>query len=394
MSNTTGQIPEVTVTRYTAPRISVTAVTGVVPTEPIEGQSSPGHYQHVLVNVVTGELSFHEGTQHRERWLPEWKAINDVPRETWKRWHPGKSFSFRGPHMWFEPVPDLLCWTIDSGVKELPYLDVAAATALLDRLAPHAQDLLDGLFEAGGELDWSADAASAGRNIGRLCQRDPKVGDPDGDGDLVDFGVIVQRFPQVYRPELLRLSLDTLAKECEYITRFLGTNDRWHSEIKKVFGTPYRDGSGVGLDTLGVRAWYRTVLLDGDLRELCDFADWDARHERLAAGEIVSTSTDEELDAWAEREEVRAARANVRLLGAQEAARAHRAQLRAREWDQLAVVGADVVRLERELEQARTTRTTLTAAATAWGRGNEEVAERARMSEQEVREPGHADSRP
>jgi hypothetical protein len=288
--------------------------------------------------------------------------------------------------MWFEPVPDLLCWTIDSGVEQLPYLDVAAANALLEKVAPHAQDLLDRLFDAGGDLDWSADSARAGRNIGRLCQRDPKLGDPDDDRDLVDFGVIVRRFPQVYRPELLRLSLGKLARECEYITRFLGSNENWHGEIKKVFGKPYHDTSGVGMDTLGVRAWYRSVLLDGDPRPLQDFADWDAEHERLAAGEITSATTDDQLDDWAEREEVRAARVNLRLLGAQEAARQHRAQLRTQDWDQLAVAGADVARLERELAQARATRLELATTAIGWGRGDGEVAERARMSEQEVHE--------
>lgn len=259
MINASGRVPEVVVARYVAPRVSVTPVTEVVPTEPIEGQSSPGHYQHVLLNVVTGELSFHESTQHREPWLPEWKSATDVPRETWKRWHPGTGFSFRGPHMWFEPVPELLCWVIDSGVSELPYLDVAAAGALLETLKPHAQALLDGFFEAGGELDWSAESARAGRNIGRLCQRVPEVADPYEDRDLVDFGVIVERFPQVYRPALLRLPPDEFADRCESITRFLGSNEHWHFEIKKVFGKPFRDNSGVGLDKLGVRSWYRTA---------------------------------------------------------------------------------------------------------------------------------------
>jgi len=377
-------VPEITVARYAAPRVSVTPVTEVILSEPIEGRGTPGHYQHVLLNIVTGELSFHESTQHREPWLPEWRAVNDVPRETWKRWHPGKSFVGGGPHMWFEPVPELLCWTIDSGVKELPYLDVAAANAILEELAPYAQALLDGLFEAGGELDWSADSARAGRNIGRLCSRHRKAGAPDSDGDLVDFGVIVQRFPQVYQPELLRLSLDKLADRCESITRFLGSNEHWHPEVKKVFGRPYHDGSGVGLDKLGVRAWYRTVLVDGDPRPLREFESWDAEHGRLAAGEITSASTDAELDAWAEREEVRAARVNVRLLGAQEAVFGYRGQLREQDWDRLAVVGAEVARLERELAEARGDRLELVTKAIGWGRSDSGIAERARMTRQAV----------
>ncbi|GAB3161809.1 hypothetical protein GCM10027258_79510 [Amycolatopsis stemonae] len=327
--NAAGQIPEVTVARYGAPRVSVTPVTDVVTSEPIEGRSRPGHYQSIMLNVATAELSFHESTEHLEPWLPQWKAVNDVPRETWKRWHPGTLFSFRGPHMWFQPVPELLSWVIDSGVKELPYLDVPAANALLETLVTYAQALLDGLFVAGGELDWSAGSATAGRNIGRLCQRDPRVGAADEDRDLVDFEVIVRRYPHVYRPELLLLSQAGLAKECEYVTRYLGHNERWNGEIKKTFGKPYSDGSGVGLDVLGVRAWYRTALLDSDPRELRDFSDWDAEHGHLADGELTAATTDDELAVWVEREEGRAARENLRLLGTQEAVRLHRAQLRA-----------------------------------------------------------------
>lgn len=380
-------VPEITVARYAAPRVSVTPVTEVISSEPVEGRSTPGHYQHVLVNVATGELSFHESTEHLEPWLPEWRAVNDVPRETWKRWHPGTSFSFRGPHMWFEPVPELLCWTIDSGkyVEELPYLDVAAANALLEELAPYAQAMLDGFFEAGGELDWSADSARAGRNIGRLCSRHRQAAAAEVDADLVDFAVIVRRFPQVYRPEWLRLSLDKLADRCEGVTRFLGSNEHWHPEVTQAYGRPYSDGSGMGSpDKLGVRAWYRTVLLDGDPRALRDFADWDAEHGNLAAGEITSTSTDAELDAWVEREEVRAARVNMRLLGAQESAYNHRAQLREQDWDRLAVVGAEVARLERELAEARGDRLELVTKAIGWGRSDSGIAERARMTRQAV----------
>jgi hypothetical protein len=384
MINEVVTIPKVTIARYAAPRVNITSVTEVISSEPIEGRMTPGHYQHVLLDTATGELSFHEGTQHLEPWRPEWKATNDVPRETWKRWYPGTPFSFRGPHMWFQPVPELLCWTIDSGVAELPYLDVAAANALIEELAPYAQALLDGFFEAGGELDWSADAVRAGRNIGRLCSRHRQAADPEVDADLVDFATIVEQFPQVYRPELLRKPLDKLAEECETITRFLGHNEVWHGEIKKVFGTLSSDGTYVYLDVLGVRAWYRAVLVDGDPRALRDFADWDAEHGHLAAGEITSASTDADLEAWAEREEVRAARANLRLLGALEAAQSYRAQLREQDWDRLAVVGAEVARLERELAEARADRLDLITKAIGWGRGDSGIAERARMSRQAV----------
>ncbi|MFJ4979191.1 hypothetical protein ACIP6X_28275 [Streptomyces coeruleorubidus] len=96
-----------------------------------------------------------------------------------KRWHPGAPFSVIGPHAWFEEVPELLSWTIDSGVPELPYLDVAAANALLEELTPYAQHLMDNLFEAGGDLDWCAASVRTVRNIRRLCSRHRQAAPPD-----------------------------------------------------------------------------------------------------------------------------------------------------------------------------------------------------------------------
>ena len=264
-------LPEFHLAHYVAPRVRITPVTEVISPEPIAGRTaSPGHYQHLLLNISTGELRFHESTEHLEPWNPMWRAVNDVPRETWKRWHPGKAFTFRGPHMWFEPVPELLNWVIDSGtfVKELPYLDVEAANTLLAKVAPYAQALLDGLFDAGGELDWSAAAARAGRNIGRLCSRYQQAAGDDVDVDLVDYAEVVARFPQVHRPELLHLPPDRLADRCESMTRYLGCNAAWHPEIKKVFGKLSSDGTYVELDVLGVRAWYRTAIAQRDQRAL------------------------------------------------------------------------------------------------------------------------------
>lgn len=147
--NETVSVPHVEVATCRAPRLTVIPVTEVIPSEPVHGAPAPGSYQHVLLNTVTGELSWHESTQHREPWNSAWRAVNDVPRETWKRWHPGKLYLPGDGHMWFEPVPELLSWTVDSGFTGHPYLDVEAANALLELVAPYAQQLLDGFFEAG-----------------------------------------------------------------------------------------------------------------------------------------------------------------------------------------------------------------------------------------------------
>jgi hypothetical protein len=383
-------VPAVTVARYAAPRISVTPVTEVISSEPIAGRSRPGNYQRVLLNTRTGELRFHESTEHLEPWNPAWKAANDVPRDTWKRWHPGTLFAFNGSYQWFQPVPELLFWGIDSGVT-VPYLDVAAANTLLEEVVPVAQELLDGLFDGGGDLDWSAASARAGRNMWRLLSRHRKAAEPEADADLVDFAEIVSRFPQVYQPEKLRHPLDKLAEECESPTRYLGSNEHWHQEIKSEFGKPYSDGSGIGLQVLGVRSWYRTVLMNGDPRPLKEFVDWDTEQGRLAASEITSTTTDAELARWADREEDSAARQGWRLLGTQNAVTSHRQRLREQEWDRLAVVGADIAWLEDEpslagdaLEPKQAERLTLATAAIGWGRGDGEIAVRARMPRRTV----------
>jgi hypothetical protein len=252
-----GPVPVIIVPRYAAPLVTATPVAEVISPEPAEGQPDPGHYQHLVLDTRTGALSFHESTQHLEPPDPAQEFTSDVPRETWERWYPGTLFRPVGPYMWFEPVPRTLYWVIGSGVPEWPYLDADAANSLLDEVAPHAQALLDGLFDAAGDLDWSAGSAHAGRDIRRLCSRTRKVAAWDLDADLVNFKDIVGRFPQVYRPELT--SQPDLADECAYITRFLGSNEYWHPEVKQAFGRPYPDGSGLALEILGVRAWYRTA---------------------------------------------------------------------------------------------------------------------------------------
>lgn len=380
--------PHVDVARWTAPHVTITPVTEVISSEPIPGRVT-GNYQSVLLDVRDGTLSFHESTEHLEPWEPSWKAINDVPREIWERWHPGTPFGMSGPHMWFQPVPARLNWTIRSGAHGHPYLDAAAANTLLEGIAPHAQALLDGFFEAVSELDWSAASARAGREILRLCDSgQPSVG---GDADLVDYGEIVQRFPQVYKPGLLNKTPSQLAEECEYITRFLGLHEKWHDEIKTVFGIPSGDGTYIHLDVLGVRAWYRTLLLGDDPRPVWEFPEWDAQRRALETSGLTSIATDGDLEAWARQEEGRAAQEGIRLIGAVDAATRHRAALRDQEWGRLAVVGADVARLERELDEARAERLELVHAAIAWGRKDPAIAERARMSRQgvhKIRKPG------
>jgi hypothetical protein len=406
--------PAVTPARYNAPRVTVVPVTTTISSEPANGRSRPGHYQRVLLDTTAGELRFYESTEHLEAWDAQWTAINDVPRETWRRWHPGTSFTGSGPHQWFQPVPAAICWTVDSGMAQLPYLDADAANALLRRLAPHAQDLLDGLYDVSGhplpagavdgwtdrviearpagcaELDWSAASAHAGRNIGRLCSRDPYT--TDADPELADYEAIVASHPQVYRPELTQKADVALARECEFITRFLGGNGHWHEEITQTYGEKRIDGEGKSytrLDVLGVRAWYlaaRNIPLPAR-----DFGTWDAEHGALAASGITALTSDDDLEAWAARQQDAASKIGQSLLGALDAGRAYRQQQREADWDRLASVGAEVQRRESELAALRVVRRGLVATATLWRTSDTEIGTQARMTRQGVHDIRTAD---
>ncbi|MFD9685132.1 hypothetical protein ACFWXO_05150 [Kitasatospora sp. NPDC059088] len=384
-------VPQVQQALYAAPRVAVTPVAEVISSVSVRyPRFSVGHYQQILLDTRTGELRLFESPEHLEPWNPVWTSASDVPRETWLRWHPGTHFSHRGPHMWFQPVPELLTWVIDSGVKELSYLGVQDANRLLEELAPHAQALLDGLFQAGGELDWSAAAARAGRTIGRLCGRHRRAEPATADADLVDYADIVACFPQVYQPGVLGAGRNGLAYECEAITRFLGHNEHWHPEIKKVYGCPVDDGTYVYLEVLGVRSWYRTILLGGDPRPVMVCADWDAEHQALAFGRITSMTTNAGLTSWAARETAHAGEAGVRLLDALEAAHAHRTALREQDWNRLAVTGADIAEMKAEaatgadVEGLEAEQVELIGRAIACGHTDSSIARRARTSEQAV----------
>lgn len=247
----------VAVPRYAAPQVAAVPVTGVISPEPV-GDRIVGHYQQVLLNTRTGELRFHENTAHREPWNPDWTCSGDVPPETRDRWYPGKAFMPGGGQDQWEPVPELLSWTVDSGVKEFPYLDADGANALLDEIAPFAQGLLDGLYQTGEDLDWSAGSVNIGRDICGLCSRKRQTaGVSPGNAD---YSEIVRRFPYLFRPELLALPAGRLAGECESISRFLGCNEHWNPEVHEVFAIARYPGDGYPeLHVYGVRSWYRAA---------------------------------------------------------------------------------------------------------------------------------------
>jgi hypothetical protein len=254
------RVPAVTVPRYAAPRVTATPVTEVISQVPGPDwcMDSPGHYQQVLLDTRTGKLSFFESALHLEP--------RPLDKDAWNRWHPGTLFTGTGPHEWYKPVPGLLSWIIDSGVPTWAYLDAAAASTLLSEIAPYAQALLDWLFDT-GELDWSARAVKAGRDIAGLCSR-RRAADGRAEG-LADYGDIIGRFPYLADEDILMLAPGEMDSRCESITRFLGINEHWHPEVTEAFGAPwpgYEDEGSLHVDALGVRAWYRATagVVPGD----------------------------------------------------------------------------------------------------------------------------------
>ena len=162
-----------------------------------------------------------------------------MPPATRDRWDPGLLVT-GNRDTWARPVPEQLRWMITSGGPGRRHLDAAAAATLLHNLTPPAQALLDGLFDT-GDLDWSAASASAALTIAQGCSPGRPENDPAA--RLVDYADVIQRFPQVYQPDHLRLFPDPLAERCRWITQYLGLGEHDHPEVMEAFGAP-RPGGG------------------------------------------------------------------------------------------------------------------------------------------------------
>jgi hypothetical protein len=214
-----------------------------------------GHYQHVLLDTRTGELAFHCG---------DWRnppIHGQCTRAEWKAQYPGRLFVRNGgPHQWFEPVPDLLCWVIDSGVKERPYLNAVQAAHFLDLLIPLAQRLLDHLLPIPGttDRDYSPEAASAGRDIDRACSR--HVESPLGlRPNLVLMDRVVEVMPELVKPRWATADDATLDQEAEMFTRFFAYH---HPQLHRLLDVPEPTSSFGRLEILGARAWMHRHRLE------------------------------------------------------------------------------------------------------------------------------------
>ncbi|MBL1086827.1 hypothetical protein JK359_33520 [Streptomyces actinomycinicus] len=164
-----------------------------------------GHFQQIVLDLRTKDLFFHG---------EDWR----VPREAQSRIPASGLFA---PFHWLN-VPDIIYWVIDSGipVAERPYLTVDEGNAFAHQLAPLAQTLLDHLLPVPGTdaLDWSAESASAGRDIEAACtryQHPPKGRRPE----LVNMSEAVKACPEIVRPEWAHYTDARLDDTAEYLNR-------------------------------------------------------------------------------------------------------------------------------------------------------------------------------
>ncbi|MFE7963473.1 hypothetical protein ACFU0X_10525 [Streptomyces cellulosae] len=379
---TTPAVPSIDVPRYQAPHVTVARVTELLPTEPVDGRLA-GRFQHLRLNARTGELSFYESNQHLTPHDPAWDETG-VPAELRQLWHLDTVLvaETQRPRSVTE-VSELLHFQVDSGHADRPYLNVVSANKLLDLARPIAQELLDGLYNVDGQLDWSAASWHASRNLTRLASRHANPQPRAVDCDLVDFADVVTIYPRVFEGDVLDLKGEALAKRCATISRFLGCLEGWHPEITQTFGRREPGSNWVDLSILGVWSWYRAVILAGDPRPVLNVRDWEPGQKRLA-GHITSSASDAELRAWARDEAKHAAREGYRLEGARRAAHRRRSELRRQEWQRMAVVAREVVELREVLAPLLTERAALLAAYVAARRSDEEISVQLGVGREEV----------
>jgi hypothetical protein len=170
-----------------------------------------------LLDTRSGELSFHCGDWRH----PPIHGISS--RSAWDAHFPGTLFVPNGgPQQWADPMPELICWVIDSGVVECPYLDAAKAAAFLQHGAPLAQQLLDHLLPIPGtdERDYSPESASAGRDIERACSRriDPPLGLRP---NLMSMDRVVEVMPELVNPRWAEMNDDELAEAARTLTTLI-----------------------------------------------------------------------------------------------------------------------------------------------------------------------------
>ncbi|WP_432854477.1 hypothetical protein ACQPXB_20265 [Amycolatopsis sp. CA-161197] len=183
-----------------------------LPPLPAQADRWVGHYQRVLLNVRTGELSF---------FCADWRVhapIRDKggDRAVWTSQYPGGG-SDSSVHSATEPIPELLMFFIDTWTRaDVPatarpatpvwtFMTREQGDAFVVALVPLAQQLVDTLFRVPGtdDLEWSAESMAAVRAIDAACSRHHQG--PQGvavsRAGMVNFADVVAAAPGLVRPE-------------------------------------------------------------------------------------------------------------------------------------------------------------------------------------------------
>lgn len=344
-------------------------------------------YQQILLDLDTGELVFH---------CADWRLLANRSEnpELWEQHHPG---AYTPPHRqnwdkeWGGPVERLRNWRIDAWTTKpddphaffpRPLLSAEEGQQFVDSLAPLAERMIAGMFavDGTGDLDWSAAALHAARDIKGACDRQqlpPIVGEYT---DLVDFADVVRAVPEIVDPAWIYATDDDLDQAAKH----LGAARRFQRAGGQITYSEYAryHQENAELTVCGIRAWLYTyrVAAAANLR-IVDAGKWYATRP----APITASTTDKGLAEVAEAEQIAAAAEGVRLVGLEAALRAAREVARDRVWDELGEVGRATAAAEATYKQLRAARTGLLTQVIGWGEGprstnGAELARQARIS--------------
>jgi hypothetical protein len=344
-----------------------------------------GHYQSILLDVLTGELRPH---------CADWRTppvSGESTADDWATHYPGQLAGWMHPWDEIKPVR-LLRWTLRTdGSQNRPYLDADGLNRIASDVLPFAQRLVDALFEVSGvgDLDWSRDAVVAARTILRICDQDPRDSDDYLSSDVLDMNEAVAAVPDMVRPDWAEMSNAELDEQSAWVTRF-----GWKRHESALLALlPNTGDSGRQPLIAGVRAWlYAYRFAQSDL-PIVNAAEWFSDPARSVADRIDSDTTDEQMAQVVSIEKADAAARGLNLVGVRSYLRAYRSDLRAREWTELDLMGRTVKAAEAELARARAARAGQLARVIGWGdlysRSDAELGKQAHMSRQAVEQFRH-----
>ncbi|QRP48630.1 hypothetical protein [Amycolatopsis sp. FDAARGOS 1241] len=233
-----------------------------LPPLPTQADFWVGHYQRVLLNVRTGELSF---------FCTDWRVhapIRDrgADRAVWTSQYPGENPNSAVPAA-TQPIPELLMFFIDTWTRvDFPasahpptpawvYLNREQGDAFVASLVPLAQQLVDNLFRVPGtdDLEWSAESVAAVRAIDAACSRyhQGPLGVELSLEGVVNFADAVAAAPGLVRREWAEMENTALDDAAEGLSRSAYHCD---PQLRELFGKPYHDG-GIELNVYGARSW-------------------------------------------------------------------------------------------------------------------------------------------